>query len=117
MTNEHRELRNGHSISMAIVLTVAALLLLLGTVLQLGDLGFGQLSPSSFWLVRIVIEGIWNALVAISSAPVLQELRQFWPLLLVSLGLALLLATKSGSRSRVPANQASECGMGENHGR
>jgi hypothetical protein len=47
----------------------------------------------------MIIQTAWNLLAAHLNAPDLANVGQFWPLLLVGLGLAILLALKPANRS------------------
>ncbi len=82
----------------ALVLPAAALIFI-GSVFQLGMLGYGQLNPRDLWPAVIVIQAAWNLLTAHLNAPELANVGQFWPLVLVGSGLAILLALKPANRS------------------
>src|SRR5277367_6461720 len=81
----------------ALVLPAAALIFL-GSMFQLGMLGYGQLNPRDLWPAVMIIESAWNLLVLHFNAPQLADLFQFWPLLLVGSGLAILMALKPANR-------------------
>jgi hypothetical protein len=80
--------------SSAFGVVAAGLLVLVGVVFQLGELGYGHLSPSNFWLIAMITEGVWNVLTLRSDIPALQELARYWPLVLVAFGFGLLLLMK-----------------------
>ncbi|MGH9683945.1 MAG: hypothetical protein ACRD4S_10085 [Candidatus Acidiferrales bacterium] len=76
------------------IFACAALLIVLGIVLQSAELGYGHLRPDNLWLVSVIGTGIWNMLAAHSGVPGFFELLQFWPLLLVTLGLGIFLVKR-----------------------
>jgi hypothetical protein len=69
----------------------AGLLILLGTVLQLGVLGYSHVSPANFWLVSMFTQSMWDLLAIHTNAPAIDEVLRFWPLMLVSVGLGILM--------------------------
>lgn len=71
----------------------ATLLILLGIVFQLGELGYGHLQSGNLWFFSTMLTDIWNILSLRLNVPALAELLRYWPLALVGLGLAILLAT------------------------
>jgi hypothetical protein len=72
----------------------AALLILLGIAFQFGELGYGHLRLDNLWLFSMMIADIWNMLSVRLNIPSAGEVLRYWPLILVGLGLAILLATK-----------------------
>lgn len=98
----------------AFILVGAGLLIIVGLVFQLGELGYGNLGPGNFWLVSVIGECVWHLLVARLNALDMHELTGFWPLLPVSFGLAILLVARQGNRAGARALPGS--GVGENHG-
>jgi hypothetical protein len=79
----------------------ATLLILLGIVFQLGELGYGHLQSSNLWFFSTMLTDIWNILSLRLDVPALGELLHYWPLALVGLGLAILLATHENRSRRV----------------
>ena len=71
----------------------ATLLILLGIVFQFGVLGYGHLQSANLWFFSTMLTDIWNILSLRLNVPALGELLRYWPLALVGLGLAILLAT------------------------
>ena len=71
----------------------ATLLILLGVIFQLGELGYGHLQSGNLWFFSTMLMDIWNILSLRLDVPGLSELLRYWPLALVGLGLAILLAT------------------------
>ena len=86
----------------------AALLILLGVVLQLGALGYGPANPSHFWLISVIIGTAWHTFASHVIAPALGGHAEFWPLLLVVAGLSFLLDRQQIGRpfARVVAGSA-----------
>jgi hypothetical protein len=106
MTNANRQFPievgfNGTRITAA----AAGVLILLGVVLQLGVLGYGHFDPRNYWLFSVFVSGIWNMLALRLNAPGVQDVLQFWPLILVGSGLAVLLVSTWNGRSRALAER------------
>jgi hypothetical protein len=79
------------SLSAKATMLGAGLLILLGTVLQLGVLGYDRMRPSNLWPVSVFAEGAWNMLAMHVNGPALDQVLRFWPLILVSAGLGILM--------------------------
>ncbi|HXW56937.1 MAG TPA: hypothetical protein VEJ67_14395 [Candidatus Cybelea sp.] len=69
----------------------AGLLILLGTVFQLGELGYGHINADNWWLLSTATQAVWNLLAFDVNGPALGEVLRFWPLVLVSVGLGILM--------------------------
>ncbi|MFZ3215461.1 MAG: hypothetical protein WA192_05305 [Candidatus Acidiferrales bacterium] len=80
--------------SVRIPVAGAALLIVLGIAFQLGELGYGHLRLDNLWLFSMMLADIWNILSVRLNIPTAAELLRYWPLLLVGLGFAILLATQ-----------------------
>jgi hypothetical protein len=89
----------------------AGLLILVGLVLQLGALSYSHLQPSNIWVVSTVLRSAWSMLILQLHAQGMQAVLTFWPLLLVSLGLAIMLL----SRSEIRQPLLSPSRRGQNH--
>lgn len=83
----------------AMLLLPAAALIFIGSMFQLGMLGYGQLDPRNLWPAVMIVQTAWNLVATHVNAPELADLSRFWPLLLVACGFTVLLALK-------PKNQA-----------
>jgi hypothetical protein len=83
----------------ATLLLPAAALIFLGSMFQLGMLGYGHLNPRDLWPALLIVESAWNLLAVHFNAPQSGYLFQFWPLLLVGAGLAILFAIGPANRS------------------
>jgi hypothetical protein len=79
----------GRTLRMALLLPAAALIFL-GSMIQLGMLGYGQLSPRDFWPATMIFQSAWDLLSANLNASGLSNIFQFWPLLLVVCGLGMM---------------------------
>lgn len=90
MVNVDRQCTLDNSISAKSIVLAAGLLILLGIVLQLGVLGYGHISASSFWFFSVLTENLWNLISLHGNGSAVQVLR-FWPLVLVSVGLGILV--------------------------
>jgi hypothetical protein len=99
MTNVERQSHAASISGAAVLLALSGLLILLGIVFQLAELGYGHVRPDNIWLFSVIASGIWNILSLRLNTPALQELFRFWPLLLVGFGLAIMVATRE-NRSR-----------------
>jgi hypothetical protein len=95
MTNTNRQTQSTASISGSAVMSAAAtVLVLVGIVFQGAELGYGHIAPGNFWLFSVLATNIWNILSLHVNVSALQEFCRFWPLLLVGLGLAIMLAAR-----------------------
>jgi hypothetical protein len=78
----------------------ATMLILLGIVFQLAELGYGHLGSNNMWFFSVMLADIWNILSMRLNVPALGEVLRYWPLALVGLGFAILLATHENRSSR-----------------
>jgi len=97
-----RFVSGGHSLRMALVLPAAALIFL-GSVFQLGMLGYGHLNPRDFWPLAMIAQSAWDLFSGLFNGPEFANVAAFWPLVLVLCGLSILVALKPASRK--PARQ------------
>ena len=112
MTNARPQLVSaGRTLRMTLLLPAVALIFL-GSVFQLGMLGYGQLDPRSLWPVMMVFQSAWNLLTAHSNTPELASIARFWPLLLVVCGLGILAALRPAKRQPVRRSIARENELG-----
>ncbi len=88
----------GRTLRLALLLPAAALIFL-GSMFQLGMLGYGQLNPRDLWPAMMIVQSAWNLLAVHFSVPELANIFQFWPLLLVIGGLGILWALLPSKRS------------------
>jgi hypothetical protein len=92
----------------ALGLVAAALLIVLGIVLQLDMLGYGHFNADGYWFISVIAEGIWNLLAARLDMPSMDVLLRFWPLLIVSSGLMILLALRPSHLARASIESRTE---------
>lgn len=85
-----------------LILGGAGLLILVGFVLQLGTLGYGHIQHSNLWVASTVVHSTWSMLILQLGAPDMHVVETYWPLLFVSLGLAILLLMRRGAVQPVP---------------
>ena len=91
MVNADRQRVLGDSLVAKSILIAAGLLILLGIVLQLGVLGYCHVSPSNYLFFSVLTEGAWNFLSLHGAGSPLEQVARFWPLVLVSVGLGILM--------------------------
>jgi hypothetical protein len=89
MANGQRAWTNLFASRVAVV--GAGLLILLGTVFQLGELGYGHIKADNWWLVSTTTQAVWSLVAFDVHGPALGQVVQFWPLILVSVGLGILM--------------------------
>jgi hypothetical protein len=97
----------GRTLRVALLLPAAALIFL-GSVFQLGMLGYGQLNPRDLWPAMLIVQSAWNLLVTHFNVPELATVFQFWPLLLVICGLGILLALMPSRRAAASRDRRGE---------
>ena len=89
--NSHCRISTNRSAPTATISWIAAcLLILLGVAFELGMLGFGPYNSSDVWLFSVIGKNMWIVLTNLA-LPELREIVRIWPLVLVSLGSAILL--------------------------
>jgi hypothetical protein len=87
----------GRTLRFALLLPATALIFL-GSVFQLGMLGYGELNPRTLWPVTMIFQSAWNLFAAHFSTPEMENIARFWPLLLVVCGLSILVALRPAKR-------------------
>jgi hypothetical protein len=112
MTNANRQFPIEAGSNTIVMAAAAIVLILLGIVFQLGELGYGHFDPRNYWLFSVFASGIWNML-ALRLAPGVHDMIQFWPLILVGTGLAVLLVSRKNGLWR----GSTETFTGDRHGR
>lgn len=96
-----------------VVMAGAGLMILLGVVLQLAELGYGQLVPDSSWLISVLANELWSVVAVHMNVPSLHVILVYWPLLLVGLGCSTLLAMRTGNRGLATSAARSGRNYGE----
>ena len=86
--------------------TIAAgLLILVGSMFQLGELGYAHTSVDNLWYIPVLLNGICRMAEFCLNTPVLQDALRFWPLALVTAGVAILLSGKRAANSGAPGGE------------
>jgi len=113
MSNTNRQAPSALPIlGRTLIMGGSGLLILVGLVLQLGALGYGHAQPGNIWIASTIVGSAWSMLITQLDSAAVQGLATFWPLLLVSMGLALLLVTRrAGTQPALSSFQG-----GQNHG-
>ncbi len=117
--NSENSRQNSRSVSAApangavILVAAAGLLVLLGLMAQLGQLGLGPFTRDTFWIIPFLANGLWNILMALVSRSAFADAIPFWPLTLVVAGCTALFLLKPQS----PAVVAKESSRRSDHGR
>jgi hypothetical protein len=94
MTDARPQLALAPEVSRTVATLAAGLLIFTGLVFQLSEFICGQLSATSYWLIHIIAVNIWNMLVLRLNVAGFAEMLRYWPLLLIAVGLAILLAIR-----------------------
>jgi Ca2+/Na+ antiporter len=104
MTNANQQSRS--SVSGSVVISAAAIVLILvGVVFQMAELATAHAQLDNSWLFSVLASNIWNILSLRMNVSAMQDFLRFWPLLLVSLGLAIMLATRQNNSRRLSGNR------------
>jgi hypothetical protein len=99
MTNPNQQATLNSSFAGArFTLLLAGLLIILGSALQIGELGYGNVRPANLWMFSVIAPNIWNTLAAGLNAPYWQDVWKFWPLILVGAGVAILFLVQHANR-------------------
>lgn len=83
--------------SARLALLFATLLVALGSALQLGELGYGNLRPANLWMFSVIAPNIWNTLAAVLNAPYWQMFVRFWPLGLIGASASILFLVRAAN--------------------
>jgi hypothetical protein len=100
MTNVERETSATSITGSGILMIGSALLIMVGVVFQAGELGVGHFRMDNLWLFSVVASDLWNLLATHIGGPTVTEVLQYWPLILVGLGLSVMLATQENRIQR-----------------
>jgi uncharacterized membrane protein len=104
MTNASQQIRSSVTGSVAIS-AAAIVLILVGFVFQMAELGSAHAQPDNSWLFSVLASNIWNILSLRMNVSAMQDFLRFWPLLLISLGLAIMLATRQNNSRSLSSNR------------
>jgi hypothetical protein len=90
----------------------SALMILVGVVFQVGELGLSHIRLDNLWLVSVVASDLWNLVVTHLGGPTVTQVLRYWPLILVGLGLSIMLATQENRLKRsAPARKGVRYGL------
>jgi hypothetical protein len=78
----------------------ATLLILFGIVFQVVELTCRNLHFGNLWLLSVLAADIWNILSMHFNVPSIGAVLLYWPLVMICLGLAILLAVRENRPSR-----------------
>jgi uncharacterized membrane protein len=78
----------------------AALMILVGVVFQVGELGLSHIRLDNLWLVSVVASDLWNLIATRLGGPTVTQVLRYWPLILVGLGFSIMLATQENRLKR-----------------
>ena len=78
----------------------ATLLILFGIVFQVVELTCRNLHLGNLWLLSVLASDIWNILSVHFNVPAIGDALLYWPLVMICMGLAILLAVRENRPSR-----------------
>jgi hypothetical protein len=98
-TNENGTMTQSNS-GMGFPLASATLLILFGIVFQVVELTCRNLHLGNLWLLSVLASDIWNILSVRFNVPSVGDALLYWPLVMICMGLAILLAVRENRPSR-----------------
>ena len=78
----------------------ATLLILFGIVFQVVELTCRNLHLGNLWLLSVLASDFWNILSVHFNVPTIGDALLYWPLVMICMGLAILLAVRENLPSR-----------------
>jgi hypothetical protein len=78
----------------------ATLLILFGIVFQVAELACRNIQFGNLWLLSVLASDIWNILSVHFNVPSMGAVLLYWPLAMICLGLAILLAVRENKTPR-----------------
>jgi hypothetical protein len=81
-------------------LASATLLILFGIVFQVVELACRNLQVGNLWLLSVLASDIWNILSMHFNVPSIGAVLLYWPLVMICLGIAILLAVRENQPAR-----------------
>jgi hypothetical protein len=97
--NENGTMTQSNS-GMGFPLASATLLILFGIVFQVVELTCRNLDLGNLWLLSVLASDIWNILSVRFNVPSVGDALLYWPLVMICIGLAILLAVRENRPSR-----------------
>ncbi|MFZ0978582.1 MAG: hypothetical protein WAN23_04180 [Candidatus Acidiferrales bacterium] len=94
MTNVERRAPSPTSTSSAAATLGAAVLIFVGIVFQLCELGYAHLTDSH-WVASLLLQSLWRLADGWMKAAAIGDSFRFWPLALVLAGCAILLSRRT----------------------
>ena len=94
MTNVDRRAPSSVSTSSAAATLGAAVLIFLGIVFQLCELGYAHLTTDGHWVASLLLQSLWSLVDGWMKAAAIGDSFRFWPLALVLAGCAILLSRR-----------------------
>jgi hypothetical protein len=94
MTNVDRRFPSASSTSSAAARAGAAVLIFLGIVFQLCQLGYAHLATNSHWIASLLLASLWGLVDGWLKTAAIGDSFRFWPLALVLAGCAVLLSRR-----------------------
>jgi hypothetical protein len=95
MTNVERRTPSSTTATSSAAATLgAAVLIFLGIVFQLCELGYAHLTTDSHWIASLLLQSLWSALDSWVNSAAIGDSFRFWPLALVLAGCAVLMSRK-----------------------
>jgi len=73
----------------------ATILIFLGIVFQLCELGYAHLTNDSHWVASLLLESLWSVANGWVNSAAMGDAFRFWPLALVLAGCALLVSRRA----------------------
>ncbi|HEX4075709.1 MAG TPA: hypothetical protein VHX49_09950 [Candidatus Acidoferrales bacterium] len=97
MTNVERRAPSSTSTSTSSAAATlgAAVLIFLGIVFQLCELGYAHLTTDSHWVASLLLQSLWNVLDGWVNSAAIGDSFRFWPLALVLAGCAILMSRRT----------------------
>ena len=94
MTNADRRVSSPASTSSAAATLGAAVLIFVGIVFQLCELGYAHLTDSH-WVASLLLQSLWSLADGWVKAAAIGDSFRFWPLALVVAGCAILFSRRT----------------------
>ncbi|HEX4003680.1 MAG TPA: hypothetical protein VHX36_13605 [Candidatus Acidoferrales bacterium] len=95
MTNVERRAPSSTTSTSSTAATMgAAVLIFLGIVFQLCELGYAHLTTDSHWIASLLLQSFWSVLDGWVKTQAIGDSFRFWPLALVLAGCAILMSRR-----------------------
>jgi hypothetical protein len=94
MTSVERRASSRTSTQSAAATLGATVLIFLGIVFQLCELGYAHLTTDSHWVASLLLESLWSVVDGWVKSAAMGDSFRFWPLALVLAGCAILASRR-----------------------